>query len=651
MIASFLTGRKIFYIIAIFFLLFFSSGLNAVEGPQWIRFSDWSGFLTLQYQATDEKSYVDNDIKSDISRGFFEGGFQLSTRGSIYHPNMLSFSIDANVVGNRTKTALFSDAEINNALNNSYNILFSFLKKKSINFQVYTMSQYITAERRFFGRFFTDHKNSGINISSSTKIFPFKLAVYKIQNSTRGIAFSEREEDSREVDFKMTLFRKKRTGSFFTFKRKDYAESIYDVNYDSTELLGDFRHYYGINNSSNVISLLSYNRMSGSFNFEIFRLLLNNRHYLNKNLFLSGSYNLVNDDTMESNSSKQKAEIALNHQLFESLTSSVFTGGRIEDSIYQRRDVFLRGFSIYYRKKIPTGSINFDYYRNDEDSRFTSHSDIVSTSETYRFDFSDTINIVQVGIEVDSIKITDPAFSLVYILDVDYQVHVIDNAIIITRLPGGNIPEGAAVVVYYSYLSFPDFNMDTNYYRINTQLLFLKYFKIYYNKSSRQHNISSLFLVPPFESFARDVVGAKIETPYLKAEYSFERYDSTLSSSHESNNFRASASYNFFGRLRFSGYFSINNMRYLKGDYYNKFNTININLSYSPAARLRTQASYRMISFETPDYLRSRTSLLFRGQWTLRKIMLELLYEHILEGYDISERLHDYFSLMIRRSF
>ena len=83
--------------LCILVLLFSFSGfahLHAAEGFQWIRFNDWSGFLTLNYQATDEKSYVEDEIKSDISRGFFEGGFQLSTRGSIYHPNLLEFMED-----------------------------------------------------------------------------------------------------------------------------------------------------------------------------------------------------------------------------------------------------------------------------------------------------------------------------------------------------------------------------------------------------------------------------------------------------------------------------------------------------------------------------------------------------------------------------
>ena len=372
---------------------------------------------------------------------------------------------------------------------------------------------------------------------------------------------------------------------------------------------------------------------------------------MRKKLYLRGDYDLIKDDTEGRASSKQKGQVALHHRLFESLESEVFVGGRLEDSIYQERDVFSRGFSFAYRKTIPTGAINMSYTRSDENSRFTSHSDIVSTSEIYKFSFSDTITVTKYGIDPAAITLTDTRFSQVYIPDVDYQVNVIDHALIITRLPGGNIPEKARVVVYFSYLAYPDFDMDSAIYNLNAQVLFLKYFKVYYHKSSMQHKISSQFLVAPFESYDRDILGAKLDSRLIRLEYSVEKRDSNLSSGHEGWHFKASASYRLFRGFSISGYLSRNYMKYLTGDYYTRFNTATVNLSYNPSPSLTARAMYRMISFETPDYLRSRTSVLVKLQWNIRRLMLEFLYEHILEGYDISERLHDYFALMIRRRF
>ncbi|MCK5056287.1 MAG: hypothetical protein KAT34_06505 [Candidatus Aminicenantes bacterium] len=625
--------------------------LHAADEFQWIRFNDWSGFLTFNYQATAEKSYLEDEIKSDISRGFFEGGFQLTTRGSIYHPNLLSFNVSANIMGNRTKNVIFSEADVNNSINNSYNIRMLFLKKKKINLELFTESNFLTADRRFLGRFFTDYKNTGALVSGGTRLFPFKLLLQRMRNSTQGIAFYERDETSKDVDFRVTLFKKKQSGSIFTFKSKDYTEAIHNVSYDSMEMLADFRLSYGLKGSSNVFATSTYNKMSGNYDFEIFRILTNNRHFFHERLYIGGDYELVKDYTLERDTTEQRSKVRLNHRLFESLESEIFVGGRFENSTYQSRDTFSRGFSLNYRKKIPTGSLNFSYYRDDWNSSFTSRSDIATAVEKHIFDFSEIITITRVGVDPLSIIITDSSYSQVYILDVDYQVDVIDNAVIITRLPGGNIPENGWVTVNYSYLTFPDFDMNSDISLLDAHVIFLKYFRLFYLRKSRQHHISSQFLVPPFESFTKDSVGIKIDSRFLRAEYSREQRSSSLTFGQKGWHFRANLSYKFFKRLLVSCYVSFNYMKYVDNLYYTRFNAITGNITYNPTRKLNVRAMLRVLKFETPEYLRSRTSILVRAQWTINRLILEFLYEHILESYDLSDRLHDYFSLVIRRRF
>jgi hypothetical protein len=92
-------------------------------------------------------------------------------------------------------------------------------------------------------------------------------------------------------------------------------------------------------------------------------------------------------------------------------------------------------------------------------------------------------------------------------------------------------------------------------------------------------------------------------------------------------------------------------MKYVDNLYYTRFNAITGNITYNPTRKLNVRAMLRVLKFETPEYLRSRTSILVRAQWTINRLILEFLYEHILESYDLSDRLHDYFSLVIRRRF
>jgi hypothetical protein len=43
--------------------------------------------------------------------------------------------------------------------------------------------------------------------------------------------------------------------------------------------------------------------------------------------------------------------------------------------------------------------------------------------------------------------------------------------------------------------------------------------------------------------------------------------------------------------------------------------------------------------------------VVFKFQWQFRKIILDFFYEHILTTTLITERGHDFFSVMIRRTF
>ena len=55
--------------------------------------------LILKYQITDEQESSLDSVYRDFNRKFFEGGIQVNTEGSIYHPNFLTFKVDLNIIG------------------------------------------------------------------------------------------------------------------------------------------------------------------------------------------------------------------------------------------------------------------------------------------------------------------------------------------------------------------------------------------------------------------------------------------------------------------------------------------------------------------------------------------------------------------------
>lgn len=637
------------------FLLFFNGPVPAraateVEGPRWLSLKKFSGFLNFQYQLTDETNTSEGEVQYDISRGFLEGGFQVSTTGSIYHPNLLTFTVDANIVGNRTKNTLVSDASIHNSINNTYNVRVHFFKKKRLNFEFFTLSHYTTAERRFRGRFFSKHKRIGLTVNSDTKVLPFTLSVYDNRNTIDALTYSERDEKSRNIDFRTNVLRTPKTNSFLTFKNKNYSESVYDVDYDTMELLFNFHHNYGKRSLNNIISTLSYNKMKGNYNFELLRFLTNSQYFFKDYLDLRGAYTLTRDKAFEHSITRQDASVTLTHRLFQSLTSSVTAGGRIEDSTLQRRDVLIGGFNFNYRKKIPTGQIGVFFSQRYENSDNTSASDLQREIEYFEFSFSDTVTLIRPGIKMDTIQVTDREFSIIYIPEIDYQVNVINNVVHITRLPGGDIPEDGSIAIHYEFLSYPDYRLKNRFRQINLTLGFLHYFQVFYRETLSDHNVASDFVTPLFDSYTRRMGGARFSNRFLTGEYALEDYDSVFSK-YKATHLRGNAAVTFFKRLQLAASVSLSHLKYETGILYNKFKTYSGNINLNLSARFNARAVYRRIRYETAEYFRDRESILFKVKWDFRRIILEAFYEHVFDGYQQDERKHDFFSISIKRKF
>jgi len=642
--------RSVYFLCVLYVSVLAQERVMPGQNPRLFNLDKFSGSLNLQFQLTGEKNYTDDILQYDVFRRFLQGGIRLSTAGSVYHPNLLSFWADVNIVGNRIKDRLISDESVHNSLNNTYNIRALFFKKKKFNIEFFALSHYITAERRFRGRFFSRNKSAGLNLNLRTRTLPFTLSVSSNRNTVDSLTYSERDEKSENIDFRINFLRGPHSNSYLTFKNKNYSESVYDVDYDSLELLFNFRHHYGAGSMNNITSTLSYNRMKGNYNFQLLRYIANSQYFFREDLDLRTIYTLTRDEAYDRSLNRHELSASLTHRLFESLMSTFLVGGRIEDTEAQERNVLFGGVTFNYRKKIRGGNIGLYISQRYEDSVNKSGGDVQHEIETFEFSFSDTITLIRPGINTGSIQITDLEYSRIYIRGVDYEVNIVNNSVHITRLPGGDIPENGLVAVHYAFLSYPDYRLKSHFQQINASVQFLRYFEVFYRDTLNNHDISSDFITPLFDSFDRRIVGARFNINFFKTEYAREKYDSVYSD-YNADHFRASAAVNLFKRLQLSGSFSLSRLTYESADLYNNFNTYSANLTYSPNPKFNARAIYRMIGYETSEYSRNRESLIFKIRWEFRKISLEAFYEHILDGYRQDERLHDFFSITLSRRF
>ncbi|MBN1223275.1 MAG: hypothetical protein JXB23_08485 [Candidatus Aminicenantes bacterium] len=625
-------------------------GSVPAQEVQLFRFSDISGALISEFQITRESLDSFGILARDTTRKILQGGIQLNTVGSIYHPNLLTFRAYINLVGLNTQRRLFTDESVNNSLNNSYNINLAFLQKKTLSFELFTLRQFSTADRAFLERYFITTQSTGFRVYSRAKFMPFRLELYKSDMLSESEIFRERDEKTKNINFRSDLIDADKSKSALTFRWKDYSEAVYGVDYQSLEAMANFLHSYGPKQRNRLLSLLSFHRLSGDFDIKRFQFANNAVQYLRNDLYLNGNYTFGWDDSFGRSFTRHRLAGSVNHRLYQSLTSSFQLGGRFEDSDFQKiRGLHCR-IAANYSKRIPTGRILFNYLLRREIDDFSSRDGILSTSDTFDFSLSDTLVLSRPGIDSVSIRITDTDLTYVFLEGVDYQLDIINSTVVVSRLPGGAIEGSSKVLVHYDYLSYPDFRLRNRFDQFYFQLAFLNYFQAFYVQDSNKNTVISDYVIPPFESYDKKQIGAKFDARFLTLEYSREKRDSNLTN-YRSWNFRASAGVRVSKALNLTGYLLWNRLKYEPEVFRSSYHARSFECSYAPRGNLTSALIYRKIHYSTNIYARVRESILFKFQWQIRKIILYFFYEHIFNRTENTARQRDFFSVMVRRTF
>lgn len=648
-------GRKIpIYFLwgMVFFYSHLQTPLPAANQVKLFDFTRFSGSLNLMYQMIDEKEESSEVVFRDSSRRFLEGGITLVTRGSVYHPNLLSFSVNLNIAGHRSKNTYFSDASINNDINDAYDVQLTFLKEKKINLQLYAKSEYTSYDRIFLERYFTTFKGAGVRVRSRLKFLPLELDVYRSRVKSESINYLERDEKSDHVDLKIPILRKKKSRSIFFLRSRDYSESHFNVNYNSLDMNLLYDLHFGPARSNRLYSMLSYKRMRGDYDLTFFNFTLKNLHHFKPYLFLDTTYNFGMDETFEFSNKKHHLTTILNYHLFESIVSQFWMGGRVENAGFQKVNAIKNQVYLNYKKRIPGGNLFFDYTNINEWSDYTSMQPAITVNESYEFSYTDTVILSRPGINPQSIRVTDVHHTRVYIVGIDYQVTADNNVVTITRIPGGSIPREGKIMVQYEYLAAPDFRLKLHAYNLAFKIDFLKHFHLAYEKRVARNTITSDFLFPPPESYDRDIYNARFTTRFMSASYTLEYYDSNLSI-YKSRYLTLTGNLKLFRSLLLRANMTRSRIDFENFDYFNHFDSYSLECNYNHSRKVSSNLMYRNVTYTSTDYRRGRESLIFKFQWTFRRIVLDFYYEYLLNenASDSISRGRNFFSVVLRRMF
>ena len=635
---------------SVIFLMMLFPGLLSAQEIRFLALTRLHGAVIMGWEGVSENERDQESTIRDYSEDFFRYGLNLNMEGYTYHPNLLSFTIDATLIKNRSDIREFEDSSLFSETDNAYDIRFRVLEKKPVHGVFYLYQANTSAERAFLGRYYNMVKKHGATLYSKLGGIPVELDINRMSNRYASLTFEDRNEDTDNVTMKTTLYDKNGHRGMLDFRFKNYSESVYDVNYKHTQFQGVFESNFKTTRKTRYNGILRYDKMSGASNLSTFTLSNSIAHELPVDLRVNAMMNFSRTRLSGNTLDQVFASASLIHSLFESLESELSLSARRDAGDSSSLNRTLQRLRTSYRKEIPTGRVRISLSQQYEVLVNHSTGQTSSALVEVSFDFSNSVILNVIGINPGSIVVTNPQMSELYQESVDYQILVADEAVYITRIPGSNIPTGGTVVVSYLFQLQPDYKLAIHEYQDSFQIRFLKILRVGYRVRGSGNRVSSEFLISPFESYMARQKMAGMDSKYFTWQYSTEKYDGTRSD-YKTRNWHAAAKISFHRRFRLIYTLSANKTDFQFQNHFNEMQSRYLTFSWMLLSGLSGDINYRDLEYGSDSYERRRTSIFARFQCQIRQMLLTGSYEHILDDTDAARRRHSYYILSVRRRF
>ena len=391
--------------------------------------------------------------------GLYRETLDLGFIGSVYHPNLMSYSLDA-LLGlsqqaglSRPEEAAGEGQALQHSLIADLHLHTRWLQEKPLSFSLHADRSDGFHDIGTFEEARVKETALGGLLSWQNAALPLTLSVEKrVRDEARDA--QALFEDSLVLAGGMS----RTSADERIASRLDYAFSDFDRRVgDAFRQVGrshDARFFnslrFGRSEGSQLSSSLYYLNLRGTEDTDTFDLAetLELRHPWG--LSSRAFYGLHVTGLGSSRVVSQQGELQLRHQLYESLTSSMSLRGGLTRAADYRESGIGPGLDLLYRKKTSFGWLNLDYGVDaDWRSRQADAGTIRISDERLTLSDGTVTFLHNAGADPATIVITDAAGTTVYVPGVDYTATQVDGRIQLRRLAGGGIPNGAQVLVDY----------------------------------------------------------------------------------------------------------------------------------------------------------------------------------------------------------
>jgi hypothetical protein len=447
--------------------------------------------LSLEYQKKDEtRSAPDIGLSSEQTDTFWQR-LELESRGWLYHPDLLLFSFGLEPQWKQQDTAA-SDAFFRS---DNDNFLGYFLDAHVLRQKSHSFKLFLRQSRNEFNSTLSPDNVSETDIARTVwiiknKLFPTTVTVEK--NDTTFDDFFSSRDDSNIFRIESKYVSDKHQLNLLS----EYVDQLREIDVqriDAKRSLLNMNSHYMFSDStrltSTIFSLDSQSDVSDSRSF-----LWSERLMLQHRPKLRSEYNARFDSRKNNNfhSDTQFLSGALEHQLYENLTTRIDLYTSRDDFDNGEIDVSEADLDLRYRRKIPVGmlAITGGYAYRVEDNNIDATSSqilnephvLVGTAQEF---------LAKSNIDVSSVIVTDITKTTIYVQGIDYFLGVVGESVVIERGLFGGISDGETVLVDYVFATQSPFKSDRRSARFGINLDLRQILRLHYNFSRVKEDLIS----------------------------------------------------------------------------------------------------------------------------------------------------------------
>lgn len=390
-------------------------------------------------------------------------GFEID--GSYLHPNFIEFDMQGEWGGQwesirTTNIPLEGDSHSNDSQNflQDYAFNLAILKKKPYATQMFISKNRMFSDRDFFSRVRVNAQNLGFSTGYRAGPVPWGIRFLKTNETEEG-SLRTRGRDETRWSFDA---RNKRTAGGQTelsFSLLDYERVTHGLFADrgnqkmltltNTEQFGS-DDQIRLRNSVRYHDLQHTVRNSDNLSF-VNRLTVDHTQNLNSQY----AYDLRKFNVNGNDNETQTARASLEHQLFESLTSSgainFFSNDATADELLSDTTRIRGEVNEAYTKRLGKSArlyLNYGVHYEEEE-RLRQGSYLSVDEESHTLNAGEIAFLKQPFAEASTLLVTDDSGSMVYQENIDYIVIDHGDLLEIRRITGGAISENSEVLISY----------------------------------------------------------------------------------------------------------------------------------------------------------------------------------------------------------